>query len=212
MSTAPVAANTPQPRPGATARSGVWRWLGPAVITLAIIAVAGFGLFLATVTLGQVYGNEFCPQTFERRAFHFMEIPWVGIQVTGIRRDIDTELVELHIIQQKYITVIQSEPKTWHLVDLLRTSGKLTTGDAKLLITYLDAQDEKKEPAWLNWSEAHPELAKVFWPVVAKAAREGNYLVMPDLFAQTRSATSAKELQNNLDAVLASQAKNPPSG
>ena len=207
MSQQPAVTTAEPRRAASSARSGVWRWIGIAVVSLAILGAVTLGLFITTVWLGGVAGTEFCPQTFERRTFTFFEIPWIGIQVTGIRRDDNTGLVELHIIKEKYVVPIETEPKIWHLATLYRTSGKTTTGDANLLLTYLSAKQEKGEPAWLNWSEDNPELAKVFWPVVAKAAREENYVVMPELFSQARSAGSAQELQKGLDAALAKHAK-----
>jgi hypothetical protein len=174
---------------------------------MALVGALLLGGFIATVWLGGVYGTEFCPDTFEQRTFTFFEIPWIGIQVTGIRRDDDTGLVELHVVKEKYVIPKQTEPKVWHLARLSRTSGQSTTGDANLLLTYFDAKQAKGEPAWLNWSEDNPDLAKVFWPVVAKAAREGNYVVMPELFSQARTANSAPELKKSLDAALAKQTK-----
>lgn len=164
--------------------------------------------FLATMIFGNVLGTEFCPHTFERRGFAFREFPFTGIQISSIDRRIDTGLVEMHIIAQNYLVPDHTEPKTWHLLSLIRFRGTYAEGDAELLMKYLDAQNDKEEYAWLKWSEDHPQLAKVLWPAIAKAAQDGDYLIVPDLFSHARSTTDPVELQKKLDGALA-KAANP---
>jgi hypothetical protein len=167
--------------------------------TLAILILG----FLGTLLFGIVMGTEFCPDTFERRGFAFREIPFTGIQISSIDRRTDTGVVELHIIQKGYLVPDHTEPKTWHLLSLTRFRGTYAEGDAKLLMKYFDAQNDKDEYAWLIWSEQNPNLAKVLWPAVAKSAQAGNYLVIPDLFTSARSTKDPVELQKKVDAVLA---------
>jgi hypothetical protein len=204
VSTAPV---TAAPRRGVTARSGSRRWMGKIVITIAATLALLILGFLATMIFGIVTGTEFCPHTLERRGFAFREIPFTGIQISSISRDTDSGIVELYIIKQGYIVPDQTEPKTWHLLSLRRFRGTYAEGDAELLMKYLDAQNDKEEYAWLKWSEDHPKLAKVLWPAVAKAAQDGNYLIVPDLFTFARSTKDPVELQKKLDATLAKVAK-----
>jgi len=181
--------------------------VGKIVITIAATLALLILGFLATMIFGIVTGTEFCPHTFERRGFAFREIPFTGIQISSISRDTDSGLVELYVIKQGYIVPDQTEPKTWHLLSLRRFRGTYAEGDAELLMKYLDAQNDKDEYAWLKWSEDHPKLAKVLWPAVAKAAQNGNYLIVPDLFKFARSTKDPVELQKKLDATLAKVAK-----
>ena len=208
MSTSSAAPATTAPRRGVTARSGSRRWLGTVVMTIAGAAALLLVGFLATMIFGNVLGTEFCPHTFERRGFAFREIPFTGIQISSIDRRIDTGLVEMHIIAQNYLVPDHTEPKTWHLLSLIRFRGTYAEGDAELLMKYLDAQNDKEEYAWLKWSEDHPQLAKVLWPAIAKAAQDGDYLIVPDLFSHARSTTDPVELQKKLDGALA-KAANP---
>ncbi len=208
MSTSSAAPATTAPRRGVTARSGSRRWLGTVVMTIAGAAALLLVGFLATMIFGNVLGTEFCPHTFERRGFAFREFPFTGIQISSIDRRIDTGLVEMHIIAQNYLVPDHTEPKTWHLLSLIRFRGTYAEGDAELLMKYLDAQNDKEEYAWLKWSEDHPQLAKVLWPAIAKAAQDGNYLIVPDLFSHARSTTDPAELQKKLDGALA-KAANP---
>jgi len=181
--------------------------VGKIVITIAATLALLILGFLATMIFGIVTGTEFCPHTLERRGFAFREIPFTGIQISSISRDTDSGLVELYVIKQGYIVPDQTEPKTWHLLSLRRFRGTYAEGDAELLMKYLDAQNDKDEYAWLKWSEDHPKLAKVLWPAVAKAAQNGNYLIVPDLFKFARSTKDPVELQKKLDATLAKVAK-----
>src|SRR6185436_14167811 len=207
MSTSSTAPATIAPRRGVTARSGSRRWVGKIVMTVAATLALLVVGFLATMIFGIVTGTEFCPHTFERRGFAFREIPFTGIQISSISRDTDSGIVELYIIKQGYIVPDQTEPKTWHLLSLRRFRGTYAEGDAELLMKYLDAQNDKEEYAWLKWSEDHPKLAKVLWPAVAKAAQNGNYLIVPDLFTFARSTKDPVELQKKLDATLAKVAQ-----
>lgn len=172
------------------------------VVTLALLFVG----FIAIMIFGNVLGTEFCPYTFEHRGFAFREIPFTGIQISSINRDTDTGVVELHLIQKGYI-VPDTTKNVWQLLSLIRFRGTYATGDAEFLMKYLDAQNDKDEYAWLKWSEDHPQLAKVLWPAVAKAAQNGDYLIVPDLFTAARSTKDPVELQKQVDATLAKMAK-----
>ena len=165
--------------------------------------------FFATMIFGNVLGTEFCPYTFERRGYAFREIPFTGIQISSIDRRTDTGIVELHVVQKGYIVpdTTKTTPKDWHLLSLIRFRGTYAEGDAELLMKYLDATDDKGNYAWLEWSEAHPQLAKILWPSVATAAQAGNYLIIPDLFSEARSTKNPAQLQKKLDAILAKIAK-----
>jgi hypothetical protein len=202
MSTTSPAAAT-APGGGVGTRSGSRSWTRTIVVTIAGTAGLLFLGFLAIMIFGNVLGTEFCPHTFERRGFAFLEIPFTGIQISSIDRRTDSGLVELHIIKQGYLVPDHTEPKTWHLLSLTRFRGTYTEGDAELLMKYLDAQNDKDEHAWLKWSETHPKLAKILWPAVAKAAQGDDYLVVPDLFSHARSTNDPVELQKKLDGTLA---------
>jgi hypothetical protein len=188
---------------GVTVRSGANRWGGKLVITIVVTVALLILGFLATQIFGIVSGTEFCPDTFERRGFAFLEIPFTGIQISSIDRRTDTGVVELHVIAQGYLVPDHTEPKTWHLLSLTRIRGTYAEGDAELLMKYFDAQNDKDEFAWLTWSEQNPNLAKVLWPAVAKAAQADRYLIVPDLFTHARSTKDPAELQKKVDATLA---------
>lgn len=199
---------------GGSSRGAAGRTGRPSLVVTIVIAIVGtlalliLG-FLATLIFGNVLGTEFCPYTFERRGYAYREIPFTGISITTINRRTDIGIVELHITQMGYIVPdpTKTTPNDWHLLSLIRFRGTYAEGDAELLMNYLDAQDHAGEYAWLKWSEDHPQMAKILWPAVAKAAQENNYLIVPDLFSFARSTTSPAELQKSLDATLAKVAK-----
>ena len=206
MSASSTAPATAAPSRGVTARAGSRSRTRIVVVTIAVTASLLFLGFLATMIFGNVMGTEFCPHTFERPGFSFREIPFTGIQISSIDRRTDTGVVELFIIKQGYLVPDQTEPKTWHLLSLIRFRGTYAEGDAELLMKYLDAQNDKEEHAWLKWSEDHPKLAKVLWPAIAKTAQDGNYLIVPDLFSHARSTNDPVELQKKLNGTMANVA------
>src|SRR6188508_2076794 len=87
-----------------TTRRSLPKWLGVAGWTVLGLLGATLAVFVLTVTFGAVHGTEFCPQTFQRRTYSLYELPLIGIQVTGIRREDVSQAAELFIASQKYIT------------------------------------------------------------------------------------------------------------
>ena len=148
------------------------------VFTLIVFAV----LVLMTLIFGQVSGEEFSPDTFERRRFHYFQIPIVRFQVTGMKRRDQgigmADTVEDHAPNVDSAATV----KTWDLVSSQRTGADKWLGDAKILCDLLTTEDTKRAFLWQTWSEKYPHLADRFWPVVADTAQAGSYILMPDLF------------------------------
>src|SRR5689334_3374240 len=142
------------------------RWLVICAWSLMGLLASALLVLIATVTFGGVHGTEFCPQTFDRRSYSYYELPIVRIQVTGERHEDLTGATEVFLTSKKYITPAASGRQDWHVLVGSRGSKLRQPGDAGLLITYLDAMDSKDEHRWARWSEAHDDLAKVFWPAV----------------------------------------------
>jgi hypothetical protein len=206
MSTSSATVGSPR---NAARRAGSRSWTPTIIVSIVGTLLAGFLGFMTTMVLGNVMGTEFCPYTFERRGYAFREIPFTGYQISTIDRRTDIGIVELHIIKMGYIVpdTTKTTPNDWHLLSLIRFRGTYAEGDAKLLMSYLDAQDNHGEWAWLKWTEDHPQLAKILWPAVATAAKDYNYLIIPDLFSHARSTNNPVELQKQVDATLAKVAK-----
>jgi hypothetical protein len=186
--------------PGRGTGSGVyWLWGGVATLGLAV------AVLIATLLFGQHGGEEFCPDTFNRRSFFYFQIPLVGIQVTPIFRDDTTNSLENYLVAGKFLTRSAAGNPRWDLVTAVSAGSRVVRGDAQILCSYLDTADENSRLVWQRWSDTHPEAAKVLWPRVAQLARQQLYLLVPELFELANSETDPKTLAEKLDQSLARQ-------
>ncbi len=198
-----MASQTPVPASNSgTPRSPFRKWLLGGLVGLAALLVIGSVCVSLVAMFGSVKGTEFCPQTFERRRFSLLEIPWVGIPIRNPTRDDITGSVETYLVAEKLWIPDQVTAPDWQLVELRRGLGEPTKGDAALLMAYLDACFDDGNHVWQQWSDEHADLAKVLWPAVGEAARRGDYLVVPTLFEEARGASSPAELQKALAATM----------
>lgn len=175
----------------------VFGLLGLAVLSL-------FGVVL-TAMFGGVHGVEFCPQTFERRSYSFYEIPWIGIQVRGVRHNDLTGPVEKHLRSSKLIPVAQQDSRTWHIVIGMRGTSRPQTGDAEILCRYFDACDAEEQHVWLDWSKKHPQMASSLWPAIAQLSREDLYVYVPELIELAKNSQDSVRFQQQLNMRLAEQ-------
>jgi len=169
------------------------------------LLAAVFGVYLLTVTLGAVHGVEFCPQTFERRSYSFYELPVIGIQVTGVRREDLPTAAETFLATAKLLPTPAGKQRDWHIVVGSRGLRLARKGDANILLQYLEAREANQEHRWVKWSEDHPELAKIFWPAVQRLAIEELYVFVPDLFDLTKLASDPAEFRKQVDRQLAAR-------
>jgi tetratricopeptide (TPR) repeat protein len=167
-------------------------------------------VFYCILHYGRVTGEEFSPDNFTRRQFVYWEVPLLGIQVWPIDRTDDTNDLERFLTADKLITEIKTTDaqRRWDLVQVShggfdQSAVGFSEGEARILCSYLDAQDENKKIIWLEWSKQHQELAKILWPMVAKLARQELYVFVPDLLLAARGASDALKLQEKLEGLLA---------
>lgn len=155
------------------------------VLTFAGLLLCG-AIYALVAIMFAVRGTEFSPQTFERRRFSVIRAPIIGWQLTGVSHTAVPAPVEEQLIADKLITP-RPKDQSWDCITLESGAGG-RDGDAKILTDFLDANGPGDVRIWIDWTEKHPESAKVFWPVVMQTAEEGMYLLMPDLFRAARSA------------------------
>ncbi len=179
---------------------------GRIALALFICACVGVVLFLATFQYGLVSGEEFAPDTFERRSYWYYELPLVQLKLTPVFRSVQQNQLEAALVNDKYITQ-QPPPKRWDLVAAQRGGGLWRKGDAQILCHYLDAWDPnpKKNMTsfWETWTSDHPTLAKVLWPEVVTLARRDLYYLIPSLFERALAHEKPQSLQNDLNLILA---------
>jgi len=167
--------------------------------------------FYVTTFFGTVQGEEFAPDTFERREFHYYEVPLLGLQVSPIHRSDGTGDLENYLLGEKILTDESGSKETrWDLVRAHRglipdRSRSIAQGDAQILCRYFDAMDGQGEKIWLQWSKKNEALAKVLWPTVAKLARQQLYVFTPDVLAVARDAADAAELEEKIVELLSAK-------
>lgn len=171
------------------------------------LVVIGVVLSLAVVVystffFGLIQGEEFSPETFERRHFAYYEIPLVGFQVSPITHSDQTGDLEEFLVAKQIVPVKKGGNPRWDLVSASRGNVLASPGDAKVLCDYFDTVDADKKTVWLRWTEEHTELGILLWPAVADLAEQELYVFIPDLLELARQTTAADEFQSKLDQML----------
>jgi len=158
------------------------------------LGLLGIGLVGAwfTVAFGGVAGVELCPQTFERRAFTYYEIPLTGWQVSKVTRTNRTGDMEEYLVNQKLLPKKPKGETIWHIVTATR-GRRSWTGDAQILTNYIDAEDSSGDSIWLKWTQANPKLAGVLWPAISQLAIDELYIYVPEVLALAEGTEDAKD-------------------
>lgn len=171
---------------------------------VALLALAG-GLFIVlvgTLLFGQVSGEEFAPDTFERRMYSYFELPVVRVKVTPVWRSVSRPELEQTLVDSKYIAV-HSPPRRWDFIASSSLGETLREGDAHILSQYLDAWSGEDKSHWLHWTASHPAAATIFWPEIAKLAQQELYLFTPELFELAAEQTDVQVFRSDLKQILA---------
>lgn len=175
--------------------SGWW------LIALIVSGIAIFVPFVVIIILGNVAGEEFSPQTLEHRSFRYYEVPGLRWQV-GYVRYVSRPIPTIDGLRTApYFPKATNATPRWDLIHGERVFRK-ASGDAQILWAYLSAKDHLGNSVWEQWSTDNRKLAAILWPVVMEAAREGNYVKIPDLFALAQEAKSDAEFAAKLGVPL----------
>jgi tetratricopeptide (TPR) repeat protein len=167
------------------------------------LLLLGVVLTYATLFFGAVHGEEFAPDSFERRRFAYLELPLIRVQITPKSHNDETGDLEKFLVTKKIISTNAKPDTRWDLVYAITGGSGGLHGDARILCRYLDALDDDGDIVWLVWTEGNTELAKVLWPVIAKLAEQELYSFVPEVFALARTAAHPDELKGNIDRELA---------
>jgi hypothetical protein len=192
-------------RPGAKRSFSLPNWAYGVGVALLVVVF----LFVVTLMFGRIGGEEFSPHDFKRRTFHYYQIPVVRLQVWPVKRFDSTGDLEAQLLTDKLIPGKVPDDPRWDLIHGYRGATPVAEGDAHFLTDYLEMRESfiagKKAMSltWLDWTNEHPELAKVFWPHIARLAEQELYIFVPDLFIAATSATDPQELERALCEILA---------
>lgn len=168
-----------------------------AVSLLVAIFLGGGAILL----FGSVRGTEICPETLERRYFHFREIPILRLQVGGAWYISQTGSLEQHLVNNNLINAAPPK-KTWHIIQVTRGVSSTRNFDPEILVRYLEARDSNGELYWLEWTKKQPKLAAHLWQGVCDLALAGEYTTIPDLFEVAQSATDPDKAQAEIKRLV----------
>ena len=173
-------------------------------LSLLAFVCAAFVLFVGTMRFGLITGEEFAPDTFQRRSYYYYELPLVRLKITPVTRDVHQYPLEAMLAANEYI-VARTPPRRWALVACHRGGELWLHRDAQILCRYLDAPDGDKvgKRFWQDWTVEHSSLAKVLWPEIAVLARRMHYLLIPHVFAEALEHERPERLRRAMNRVLA---------
>lgn len=154
-------------------------WTIRVLLGLIIVLIFGSFGFLVLLSMGFVQGEEFSPDDFSRRRFEYLRLPVLNWVLRNIEyRDLTTDF-EKSLGPDGWITTTPAT--TWHLYREFRDPESADC-DARFLVGMLTIKSEgdEYEHFWEEWNNQYPELAKPFWPLVARLARDEMYLAVPE--------------------------------
>jgi hypothetical protein len=155
-------------------------WTSWVIVGAMGMAVTVTIVFLALLSSSFVEGEEFSPDDFSRRQFDYVQLPWLKWVLKGIEyRDVSSD-IEKSLVSEGWISTTPA--KNWHLCREFYGSQPAEC-DARFLVDLLNLKSQKPEFVyyWQEWNENHPDLAKIFWPMIADVARDEMYLIVPEL-------------------------------
>ncbi len=171
------------------------------LISLTTVLIAITGILAACVYLfvgTQITGKEFSPQTFQVRTFTYRRLPGTSIRLSPTNLTTASSLVDKPVLQ--HLTAPTSNPR-WDIIHVSEGAAFEERPPA-ILLKLLEARGANSDRHWNDWSAAHPELAKVFWPIVQEQALEMRYAIVPDLCEIAMDSDSPESLKTRCTAAI----------
>ena len=168
---------------------------------LLVSLLLGLVVLLALYLASGRSGTEFSPDDFTTRRFDYAVMPLFGWTVKGIGYDNTTPAISELLVADNLITVQTNMPQRWLLVDDDTPGRPAGDRDARFLVRYLNEVNDTSNPYWVTWNDEHPNCAPIFWPEIAKLARQDMFLAIPEImeFAHDFSDDNAEEFQQQLN-------------
>ena len=172
------------------------------LIGLLFFLVFAFIAAVIYATAAWVSGEEFNTVTWQVRRFHFWRDPFTDTQLSALHRDTRGQFT----LDPAIATFIAGGPSVparprWDLVNIYRglQSG---TGEASLLIEYLQTDNRVGENLWVKWTNANPQLAPILWAAVRDAVHLARYDALPEIFDTARLHKEATPLKAAIAKVM----------
>ena len=161
------------------------------------IALIGFALlfFMLLFYFNACYvsGTEIDSQTWQIRDFYFRRDPFTNRQLTGVVHSavrVRTPIWTANAsntasnLDPSISALFPAQPARaarWDLVTLNQFES--IDGGASVLTELLAAEDASFNSYWVQWTAAHPQHAKTFWPAAYQLVYYQLYADLPRLFA-----------------------------
>ena len=178
-----------------------WRWLRWLAYFFALLLLATV-LIAAYFAAGVVGGVELDVTTWKTRQFQFFVDPFTDYQLTYVYHDSTDEFVVDPAIAV-HIVGGPGRPGSprWDLVSIYR-SIRLGTGEARILMDYLQIRNRENELTWVAWTNENPTAAPFLWSAVRDAVHLRRYDRLHDIFDAARIHRDPKLLKSDLDKIM----------
>jgi len=160
---------------------------------LGLIAMFGLPYFASSMT---IYGEEFCPQLFQKREFSYWRIPGTKVRVSqttltpGVSPSSKDILLHLP-------TNFQTD---WQVATVRQGTFSKEFGP-KILIDLLQSNNADGVNLWDAWSFRNPGHAALLWPLVQQIAQKEMYFCIPDLLSNSDASLDVKTFDKNLKKI-----------
>ena len=170
-------------------------------IVLVLFVLFGAPFFVSKMW---IHGEEFCPQLFQKRTFHYWRVPGTKFRIGSTTLTTAVSPCSKSILQ----TLVSGGATDWQVSKVGYGSAVRDLGP-QILIDYLDAKDANGANVWDAWSFRNSKQAAVLWPIVQQAAVQEMYHCVPDLLRITYSESDVNRVDKNLRmaCLQAAQAK-----
>jgi hypothetical protein len=167
------------------------------VMTLIVGTITSLVLLVVWFVNGMVNGVEICPHTFQKREFSYWQPTFFskGWSKTEHPRD------EFSFALGTTGTMPVQTNHRWDLVSDNHTNVWSLDLEARFLSDLLERRTAEGNFYWVEWSTAHVEQAKRFWPLVSRLAVDRWYVLIPELFdlaSGLPSDLAAREFEGQL--------------
>jgi hypothetical protein len=172
-------------------------WLVAFLIFGVVASIVG----LVYITAGSVNGSEFDAVNWTTRDFRFVRDPFTEAQLTNVKHSGSRFTVDPAIAA--HITGGPARPvhPRWDLIQIYRGLSP-GTGEAHILLEYLQASDKHGKNYWVEWTNSHPKAAPILWGAVRDAVHLERYDRLPEIFDRVRIHDDPKALKESLAKLM----------
>ncbi len=156
-------------------------------ILLGLIAVFVALIFLLLISGTNCIwtGEQISMDGFRRRHFSAQRIPGIGTQLGETAYYATTGELEDFLVKKQWISPRKISTKSDEWITVYdQKGGSHWSGDAQLLVSYLEMTDHQGTNMLKAWSEANPDLAVLLWPEIEQAGRVDHFFLIPDMIYQ----------------------------